>query len=154
MGGERVVSRGETAGAFGGETLVVCPRCGRRAVMREMAEHPAGSDHRYRLVCPHCGCTASFSHLGFFRRAGSPDGLRLWLETPCCGETLLARNAAHLDYLERYVRAELRERVADPRWGWANRSIVSRLPRWVGSAKNRAEVLRCIQRLRDRLGTG
>lgn len=151
MSEERFVSRGERPGAFAGETLVVCPRCERRAVVREMAEQPAGARERNRLICPHCGYMATSGLPTSFR--GRREGLRLWLETPCCGHTLMARNAAHLEYLERYVRAELRERVPDPRWGWANQSIVSRLPRWISSARNRDEVLRCIERLKERLGS-
>src|ERR1044071_5867412 len=136
MSEERFVSRGERPDAFADEILAVCPRCERRAVVRRMAEHPAGSPESNRLVCAHCGYTAEAAHLTYFRGPGR-EGLRLWLETACCGETLWAWNAAHLDYLERYVRAELRERVPDARWGWANQSVVSRLPRWISSAKNR-----------------
>ena len=46
--------------------------------------------------------------------------LPLWLQAPCCGETLWAYNAAHLDFLfENYVRATLREHSRGEH-GWRN----------------------------------
>ena len=55
---------------------------------------------------------------------------------------LYAYNAAHLDWIEAFVAAPLRERrIGD---GRANRSIASRLPAWVKAAKNREEVLRAL----------
>ena len=50
------------------------------------------------------------------------------------------------DFLERYVSADLRERTPN-----ANRSMASRLPRWIKSAKHRDEVMRAIRRLRATL---
>lgn len=152
MSSERFVSRGETADAFGDEVLVVCPRCGRRAVL---SGYPGRRDAPpVRLSCVHCGLAQTFDR--GYPSWGPPfgrEGLQLWLQTPCCGKTLSALNAAHLDHLERFVRAELRERVRDPEWGWSNRSLVSRLPRWIQSARNRAEVLLGIERLRRRLAS-
>ncbi len=71
-------------------------------------------------------------------------GCRLWLQTPCKGETLWAYNEAHLLDLYAYVSARLRERVGS--------SMAARLPRWMTAAKNRATVLRCLDRLQARLG--
>jgi hypothetical protein len=68
--------------------------------------------------------------------------LPLWLQTTCCNENLWALNPRHLDYLESYVSAELRE-------GHGHGTMASKLPRWVMSAKNREEVLRCISKLRE-----
>jgi hypothetical protein len=59
---------------------------------------------------------------------------------------LFACNEAHLDALEAYVLADLRERRRDE-FGWSMSSM-ARLPRWAKSAKNRAEVLRAIARMR------
>lgn len=146
MSPERFVSRGETADAFGDEVLVACPRCGRRALLKG---YPRPRDAPpARLSCVHCGLAQIFD-----RPSSGLRDLQPWLQTPCRGRTLSALNAAHLDYLERFVRAELRERVPDPKWGWSNRSLVSRLPRWIQSAKNRPEVLLCIERLKRRLSS-
>jgi hypothetical protein len=76
--------------------------------------------------------------------------LPLWLQTPCCGETLWAYNARHLDFLEDFVRAALRERTRGEH-GWRNQALRTRLPKWMLAAKNRPDVLRCLGHLRDKL---
>jgi hypothetical protein len=73
-------------------------------------------------------------------------GLPLWLQTPCAGQVLWAWNTWHLDFIGRYVSADLRERTPN-----INTSLASRLPRWIKSAKHRDEVLKGIARLRSRL---
>ena len=55
-------------------------------------------------------------------------------------------NLEHLDFLERYVESDLRERVPN-----INKSLASRLPQWIKSSKNRGEVLKGISRLRMKL---
>jgi len=72
--------------------------------------------------------------------------LELWLQVQCRGRTLWALHEEHLDYLERYVAAGIRERVPN-----RNGSQASRLPVWIKSAKNRDEVVRCLARLRASL---
>jgi len=49
--------------------------------------------------------------------------------------------------LRQYVAAELRERRRDARWGWANASMQSRLPKWMISGHTRSGVLRVIDRM-------
>jgi hypothetical protein len=78
-------------------------------------------------------------------------GLPLWLQVPCCGETLWAYNAAHLDFLAEHVGATLRERTRHPEHGWHNRSLASRLPTWMKAARHRDEVLKGLERLRAKL---
>jgi hypothetical protein len=141
------------------EVLVYCPRCDGCAVVMphpgapEDAEAgPAGfMNFRRRLRCKACGFfkdeTVSSAVVGgpvdpYFQRP-------VWLQASCCGRVLWAYNVRHLDLLEAYVAAKLRERgdlVA-----WAPASLVERLPTWLKTAKNRAEVLRTIRRLRSTL---
>jgi hypothetical protein len=87
------------------------------------------------------------------REPGDPYfGLDLWLQTSCCGKTLWARNADHLSFLSDYVRAEIRERATGLEPGaYRNKRMSSRLPRWLTDAKNRQDVLKCIDDLRARL---
>jgi hypothetical protein len=82
--------------------------------------------------------------------------LPVWLQAECCAHVLWAYNGRHLDLLESYVVARLRERgaVAVPYVRPAPMSLVERLPAWLKSAKNRDEVLRSIRRLRSTLPTG
>jgi hypothetical protein len=56
---------------------------------------------------------------------------------------LWAYNLNHLDELRRYVAATLRERSSDA----GNKSMASRLPAWIKLAKNRASILKRIERL-------
>jgi hypothetical protein len=55
---------------------------------------------------------------------------------------LWAYNAEHLNFLRRYVSAELRERLV-----MRNTSLASRLPKWIKSAKNRDAALKGLDRL-------
>jgi hypothetical protein len=147
---------------FGGECLVACPRCSERARVRVR-----GGDPPVQLTCIHCGHSAGWtpSNPGIVTSAaperfpghvayGGPVDpyfhLPLWLQAPCRGETLWAYNADHLQWLEDYVGAELRER-APGEHGWSNSGMASRLPRWMQSAKNRDDVLRCIRGLKQQL---
>ncbi|MFG1943163.1 hypothetical protein [Nonomuraea sp. NPDC048826] len=109
---------------------------------------------RRRLSCGGCGYlkdeTVGSVVVGapvdpFFRRP-------LWLRARCRGHVLWAYDAQHLDLLEAYVAAKLRERggVAPG----APASLVERLPTWLKSAKNRAEISRTIRRLRLTLPAG
>jgi hypothetical protein len=77
----------------------------------------------------------------------------LWLVTPCANDVLWAYNLRHLELIESYMAATLRERRQAATYGWPNSSLVSRLPKWVGAAKNRVQVLKAIARLKARLGT-
>lgn len=82
--------------------------------------------------------------------------LPLWLQTPCCGKILWAYNREHLDFLESYIKAGLRERFPLKVYEtglvmWRNKSLASRLPTWMKRAKNRDEVLRGIEKLRKKI---
>ncbi|MER7338599.1 hypothetical protein ABT403_12175 [Streptomyces sp. NPDC000075] len=139
------------------EVLVRCPRCGGCATITPHPEIPADDNavgagrrpFRRRLRCTGCG---------FFKDqkvdsavVGSPidpDFQRpLWLQASCCGNVLWAYNLRHLDLLEAYVRAKLRER-GELAPG-APMSLVERLPSWLKAARNRTEILRTIKRLRS-----
>ncbi|RLK59440.1 TFIIB-type zinc ribbon-containing protein [Actinokineospora cianjurensis] len=131
--------------------LVVCPRCRGRAVVVPWPDR--GGDvfeSPRRLACAGCGHVATvvpeWSEWG-----GATDpyfGLPLWLRARCCGgRTVWAFNESHVDLLERFVGARVRERRASP----GTMSLVARLPRWMKTAKNRDEVLRAIGALRASL---
>lgn len=87
----------------------------------------------------------------------TPDQvLLLWLRATCCGgELLWAANEEHLDYLDDYVGALLRERpeaVISPMGRrWVGKGLSSQLPDWMTSAKHRDEVRATIADLRATL---
>ena len=61
---------------------------------------------------------------------------------------LYAYNEPHLEYLESFISATIRKRTPSKEYGWSNQSQISRLPRWVKLAKNRAKLLKAIKKLR------
>ena len=74
--------------------------------------------------------------------------LPLWIQSPCCGHTLWAYNWRHLEFIESFVKAALRDRRQDS-FGWSKRSMVTRLPRWMKAATNREQILDGIGKLRE-----
>jgi hypothetical protein len=144
---------------FADEVLVRCPACGECAIVLSHvgeAEYQAGRNDgclvaRRRLRCRACGLSKdSFPSEQMFGGPVDPYfRLPLWLQADCCGKLLWAYNAEHLDLLESYVAARLRERRAMP----GSMSMVARLPSWLKSAKNRDEILRVTRRLRSSLPT-
>ena len=71
--------------------------------------------------------------------------LSLLLQTRTAGELLWAYNLRHVDLLERFVGATLRERAT---FTDGMTTLTERLPRWIKSASNRDAVLRGLARLR------
>ncbi|MEI6046010.1 MAG: hypothetical protein WCS37_16795 [Chloroflexota bacterium] len=146
---------------YGTLFLVECPQCegcarvekyvpGKEVPSMKKSKKtkpPKNYRWHYRLICVKCGYnkTEYFNSQisgiptdWFFRRP-------LWLQIPCCGEVLWAYNAPHLAFLKSYVQAELRED------GIATRTVATRLPTWLKSAKNRAEILHGIEKLEAKL---
>jgi hypothetical protein len=142
--------------SFIGEVLVVCPRCGGCA---RVAAADSATMYLFAprtLACAACGLSRSWEGDSLTRHAGRSAvddhfELPLWIQAPCCGETLWAYNWRHLDLIESFVRAVHRERRPNA-YGWSNRSVVSRFPRWMKSAHNRVALLACIARLRQNHG--
>ncbi|MEE4418081.1 hypothetical protein [Streptomyces bugieae] len=154
----RHLDRGRWLAQFAGRILVVCPRCGGRALVvpRPGLEAPRFFSELMfmprRLVCAACGATDEWqaevqgaalvgAALGgtedpFFRRP-------LWLQTRCVGHILWAYNEEHIDELAAYVSAVLRQHRASP-----TMAMIPRLPVWMKRADNRPEVLVGLGRLR------
>jgi hypothetical protein len=138
--------------------LVECPRCGGCAVHRQLEpqERPTWFAPR-RLVCPGCAFTRDWADQTITRHTQQRTGLDeyfelpLWIREECRHGVVWAYNAPHLDALEAFVKAKLRERSPDPQWGWSNRSWASRLPGWMKDRKHRDEILEVIGRLRERI---
>ena len=120
---------------------VVCPRCARRGTVR--------AGQTTRLSCPHCALARTWSGNVLVRPDDGRDlrfDVPLWLRTTCCGGHLLwATNEAHLDYLEAYIGARLRERPPPPS------GLSWYLPAWMKAARHRDDVLAACVRLRATL---
>ena len=144
----RFRDHGETVYDFRDQFLVVCPRCSACAYVVPLPNAEQLAPVAAKLVCPACGLNKLQPVQAIVIHNTAHDWhfhLPLWLQTPCCGQILWARNRDQLAFLERYVGAQLREEMPQ-----INKSLVSRLPRWLKSAKNRAEVLRGIERLKQK----
>jgi hypothetical protein len=142
---------------FMDEILVVCPRCSGCARHHQVSstERPGWFAPR-QLACPACGYAKGWNEREIARRSAREPfddyfGLPLWLVEICRGRPLWFLNARHLHEVESFVRADLRERAPDVKFGWANQSWASRLPAWVKSAKYRTDVLRSLATLRLRI---
>ena len=134
------------------EMWVRCPKCGQCAIIRNKDNQSAKQFAERRLVCKVCPHVEDWAERGMaFPWHSSPAdpcfGYPLWLQRSCCGETLWAYNPSHLEFLNRFVSATDRTRARDPKYGWSNRSLASRLPKWMQIKKNRDGVLQGIARL-------
>lgn len=158
---KRIRDDGRSLHAFIDHVDVACPRCSSRALVR-MLERPTAttlSAHPARLTCSQCGLTRTqrLAPSALWSYALRSDGrdpyfqLPLWLQTPTRHGLVFAYNAAHLEALETYIGAQLRERSANPLLRWHNRTMASRLPRWMKSAHNRDVMLAALARLRTTL---
>lgn len=99
-----------------------------------------------RVQCPHCRKTVDYP--------GTPAAtpmdettvrLRLYLVAKVAGEELWVDNLAHLEALEEYLGALVRERA--PQGGL---TMMARLPAWMKSARSRPKILRALGQLRER----
>ncbi|MFH9466139.1 hypothetical protein ACH4LT_02385 [Streptomyces clavifer] len=146
---------------FVDQVLVRCPKCtGIASVAPVPAALVSGKASSSlfaprRLVCRACGLARhATAGLRLFRGTGEAVdpyfGLPLWLQAETRHGWVWAYNPAHLDLIRQFVQAPLRER---PPWDSKGRkmTVVARLPTWIKSAKNRAEVLRAIERIRSSL---
>ena len=145
----RFRDEGQSLSDFAGEFLVHCPQCDRRAQVIRSTEVGAPGRGRPRLVCGHCGYSKTFAGTSwtvglpvdwYFRRP-------LWLRVACDGRELWAYNRAHVEFLDRYVRAELREEGTHTR-PIRNATLASRLPAWIKSGRHRDEILKGLAKLR------
>ena len=73
-------------------------------------------------------------------------GLELWLQTNIKSNVLWLYNLDHLKSLREYVEAKLRDDDGRHKY-----SMISNLPQWVTSAKNRALIVRKLNRLETSL---
>jgi hypothetical protein len=133
----RFRDKGESVYTFYDHRVMACPCCGKPVDLVIDS-----------IACWQCGYNKEFSTYGtsHFRALDTKLHLEFYLAIPCCGHTLWAANVNHLDFLEAYVGATLRERMPNK-----NTSMASRLPEWIRDDKNRDQILKCILKLRQKL---
>lgn len=152
---ERFKDTREDLFSFQNEFLVRCPCCDSCAIVRCIDPDKVDSFAPRRFSCTACGSSKDWSEQKIGRRytVDAYFHYPLWLQTSCCGQTLWAYNLRHLEFIEAFVRAKLRERTPDELYGWSNRSLFSRLPKWIQSGKNREEIIKAIAKIRKSVVT-
>ncbi|HEY1193003.1 hypothetical protein [Flavobacterium sp.] len=109
----------------------------------------------YKVKCPNCNFQEDVKPQTYaFKEMPEKDGLvrdswynlPLWFQKEVSGNVFWAYNLNHIDYLERYIKADLRERNND---GSGNGTMVSRLPQFVKAAKNREKLLKILKKWKE-----
>jgi ribosomal protein S27AE len=137
------------------DVLVVCPNCGSKALVNTggyTVFQPEALN--IRVVCGKCGYNKVLERLSTRSKhliIGAPIDpffhLPLWLQAEIGNELLWAYNLEHLDFLAQHIGAKLRERNG---FKYQVKSIGAKLPRWMTAAKRREEVLKAIDKLKNK----
>lgn len=148
------------------DIYVVCPNCSEKGIVKTDEKIFRDIDeNKIRLICLKCGYNKQLNEIStgighfpknenlisrYFVIGNMNDPYfhqPLWLKIKCGENTLWAYNYEHLDFLEKHVEAKLRERNIE---NIENKSLGSRLPKWITSKKNRELVLKTIKQLREK----
>lgn len=153
----RYRDRGLLSSDFLSLISVQCPQCHQCASVKPKADTQAGLFSPRRLSCLSCGLTKDWNgrQIGGGSSSVPTDWyfhLPLWLQASCCGEILWAYNRDHLDFRDNSVQATLREGLPEQATAFfRNKTVASRLPKWIKKAKNRQKILKKIAVLRSTL---
>lgn len=129
-----------------------CGHCGRpmpHRVWPLVRGHGGGASVRARCA----GCNHVTTHPARPAPVDAREGFDPWFDLPLClaepvgRELLWVWNRRHVDLLEGYLGATLRERAHNP----YHYSMASRLPRWMKLATARPRVLHALALLRARI---
>ncbi len=127
------------------EVWVICS-CNKKAIASVDYE-----TNKARMHCASCGyhkdVTTSVSVLGqqgnWQMAAHHYFNAALWLQHPFKNEVFWAYNLEHLQYLEAYIGATLREHKDRTHF-----TLLEKLPRFYHEAKNREPLLKIIEKLK------
>lgn len=124
------------------EVWVVCPTCAKKAISKVNFETKTA-----RLFCLHCGynkeTTTAIKNGTIEMPANQYFQAELWLQAPFKKDLFWAYNDKHLEYLERYISATIREHK--DRSGF---TLLEKLPKFYHEAKNRDGLLKIIAKLK------
>lgn len=139
----RFLDENKTLSDFSDEVWVVCPACAKRAIARVDYQIK-----KARLFCVQCGYNKEQStEIAKNITVNQPAQLffdaELWLQTQFKNELFMAYNGRHLEYLERYISATLREHKDRDHF-----TLLEKLLKFYHEAKNRTSLLKIIVRLK------
>ncbi len=115
---------------------IVCPRCSSKAIILGM------NTSKSKVICNNCGYMLE----GAIYSLSKYD---LWYTTKINGNNLYAYNLEHLDYIRRYIEADLRSNMKTEQ-GWSNQAVENRLPVYFKKKSNRESVLKSIDQLKSK----
>ncbi len=129
--------------------LIHCPKCNEKA---ELYDQNNGFG---KTVCK-CGYfkVERINLFGFVRNDCSVAPImikKLWLQKEYKGNLFWATNYEHLAFLKEYIQAEIRERIYETdNYAIRNQTMISRLPQFIKSRKNRDDLLKIISQLENK----
>ncbi|SFI61202.1 hypothetical protein SAMN05421638_0259 [Kaistella treverensis] len=127
---------------------VVCRGCGKNATAT--ADHDKKEARMYCLQCGYSKTVSTSVEVAGIRgdlqiAAHEYFGAKLWFAAPFKSEEFFAFNREHLDYLEAYISATLREHTERSHF-----TLLEKLPRFYHEAKNREALLKLIAKLKTK----
>lgn len=126
------------------EVWVLCTSCAKKAMAKVNFETKTA-----RLFCLHCGynkeTTMAIKYGTINTAANHYFQAELWLQAPFKKDIFWAYNDKHLEYLERYISATIREHK--DRTGF---TLLEKLPKFYHEAKNREGLLKIIAKLKSK----
>lgn len=146
MNNNRFNDENKTLFDFSDEVWVACPACTKRAIAR--ADYQL---NKARLFCVHCGYNKELStviakNITVNQPAHLFFAAELWLQAPFKNELFMAYNGKHLEYLEQYISAKLREHKERDHF-----TLLEKLPKFYSKAQNREGLLKIIAKLKAKV---
>lgn len=146
MSQNRFADQNKRLSEFQAEVIVVCPQCKEKAV-----SYVDYNSQQARLFCSDCGYNKTvstevrvFGIKGHWQLpANRYFGAELWLKHPFKNDVFWAYNYEHLNYLEQYISATLREHRDRTHF-----TLLEKLPKFYHEAKNRSGILKVISKLK------
>ena len=135
----------KTLSDFSNEVWVVCPACAKKAIAR--ADYQL---NKARLFCVQCGYNKELStviakNITVNQPAHLFFDAELWLQAPFKNELFMAYNGKHMEYLEQYISAKLREHKDRSHF-----TLLEKLPKFYSKAQNRDGLLKIIAKLKNK----
>ncbi len=151
---EKFEDNGTSFYDFTSEVLVECPRCKGKAEVKKGNLDTKDYATEFRVTCSNCGFS-KIKKTKIYSISIDSDGFfeyPVWLKSNCCGKVLYALNYKHLEFIENYVLAKIRTRsIKECTNGFyfRNKTLASRLPKWIKDRKNRKAILKVIHKLKE-----
>ena len=131
---------------FENKVWVVCSSCSKQAIATINE-----TEKKARLLCTHCGFNKTASTKFVYKKGKTMEvkqaanlffDAKLWFSAPFKGDVFWAYNLEHLNYLEQYITAKIREHKDRTHF-----TLLEKLPKFYHEAKNREALLKLITKL-------